>query len=121
MLGEKELQKIQENLRTHFPLLVDAATAITDQDISNYPVFVIFRMTDDSGIGLPVIAGNDANANWSVNLTTLEELASKQVVDMANVERFTAVYKTHTDSLCCLIYHAGKAQFVFMPVSTEAQ
>lgn len=115
MLAEKELHNLKQLLTPHFALLRETATTITDQDISNYPVFVIFK-TEQVSLGLPIIEGSASTEDWSVNASTLEELASKQIVSMENVERFTAVYKTHKNALCCLIYEASQAKFVFIPL-----
>lgn len=115
MTTEESLQQLRQALRPYLPLLDDAAASVRDQDISNYPVFAVFSHADEVSIGLPLVDGTDTPHGWSVNVTTLEELAAKNVVAMENVERFTAVYKSHTDALCCLAFQDGTAQFVFIP------
>ncbi len=115
MTPEESLQQLQHALRPYLPLMGNAAESVRDQDISNYPVFAVFPHNGEVGVGLPLVDGTDSSHGWSVNVTTLEELAAKTVVAMENVERFTAVYKTHPDALCCLTLHEGAAQFVFIP------
>lgn len=109
------MQQLQHALRPYLPLMGNAAESVRDQDISNYPVFAVFPHSGEVAVGLALVDGTDSSHGWSVNVTTLEELAAKNVVAMENVERFTAVYKTHPDALCCLTLHEGAAQFVFIP------
>ena len=114
MLTEEKLHELKTQLQVHLPLLGKTAEAITDQDISNYPVFVAHQAGEEFGLGLPVIATHD-DLPWSINVSTLEELASKQIVAMEKVESFTALYKTHPNDLCLLVWNDGAAQFVFLP------
>lgn len=115
MLIEKELHQLREDLLAYFPLLETTASSVQDQDISNYPVFVLYQQEENAGLGIPVVAGSTENTPWSINVSTLEELATKKVVAMENVERFTSVYKTNPEALCCLVWNEGAAQIVFIP------
>lgn len=117
MLSEKALHGLKNQLQPFLLLLVKTATAIKDQDISNYPVFVVYQEEEAGGLGLPVVAADATSEGWSVNATTLEELAAKKVVAMENVDRFTTVYKTNEGALCCLVWQEGAAQFVFIPAT----
>lgn len=115
MLSEKDLQQLKEQLSPYLSLMTNTAQAILDQDISNYPIFIVYQEEENAGLGLPVVAADMKTVAWSVNISTLEELAAKKVVAMENVERFTSVYKTNPTSLCCLVWQEGNAQFVFIP------
>ena len=117
MLSEKGLHGLEKQLQPFLLLLVKTANAIMDQDISNYPVFVVYQEEEAAGLGLPVIAAEATPDKWSINVTTLEELAAKKVVAMENVDRFTSVYKTNEGAICCLVWHEGNAQFVFIPAT----
>jgi len=115
MLGEKALHQLQSNLKPYLSLLTQAAESIRTQEISNYPVFVLYQQEEHPGIGLPLIAAEQTTITWSVNASTLEELAAKKIVAMENVDRFREVYKTHPNDLCCLVWHEAHGQFVFLP------
>jgi len=117
MLSEKGLHGLEKQLQPFLLLLVKTANAIMDQDISNYPVFVVYQEEEAAGLGLPVVAAEATPDKWSINVTTLEELAAKKVVAMENVDRFTSVYKTNEGAICCLVWHEGNAQFVFIPAT----
>ena len=117
MLREKALHALQEQLRPYLSLLVKTADAVRDQDISNYPVFVVYREAEAAGLGLPVVAAEATAEGWSVNATTLEELATKKVVAMENVERFIPVYRSNEGTLCFLVWREDDARFVFIPAT----
>lgn len=117
MLSEKGLHGLEKQLQPFLLLLVKAANAVKDQEISNYPLFVVYQEEEAAGLGLPVVSAEATPDKWSINVSTLEELAAKKVVAMENVERFTAVYKTNEGAICCLVWHEGNAQFVFVPAT----
>lgn len=119
MLSEQTLQELRHELRSALPIMTQAAATIQDQAVSNYPVFVLFREADGASIGIALLGAEATPSGWQIHASTLEELASKQIVAMEKVERFTSVYKSHTKALCCLVYYSGEAQFVFIP-TTEA-
>ncbi|MGH1433935.1 MAG: hypothetical protein ACRBG0_05705 [Lewinella sp.] len=117
MLSEKGLHGLKKQLHPYLLLLVKTANSIRDQDISNYPVFVVYQEEEAAGLGIPVVAAEAPTKGWSINASTLEELAAKKVVAMENVERFSSVYKTNEGAICCLVWHEGNAQFVFIPAT----
>lgn len=117
MLSEKALQELQHQLQPYLLLLVKTANAISDQNISNYPVFVVYQEEEAAGLGLPVVAAEATKDGWSINATTLEELATKKVVAMENVERFIPVYKSNEGAICCLVWQEDDARFVFIPAT----
>ncbi|RME92503.1 MAG: hypothetical protein D6772_16885 [Bacteroidetes bacterium] len=117
MLNEQQLLELRKGLHTALPIMAQAAATIRDEEVSKYPVFVLFREADGAGLGIALLDAAATSSGWQVHVSTLEELASKNIVKMENVERFTAVYKTHTDALCCLVYSDGDAQFVFIPIT----
>jgi hypothetical protein len=120
MLNEQALRNLKDKLDVYLPLITQAADTIQDQDISNYPVFMVYESEEHPGLGLPVVAAQQGEGQfgWSINATTLEELAAKKIVAMENVDRFRSVYKTHPDSICCLVWHEAAGQFVFLPKIT---
>ena len=117
MLGKKSLHQLQSNLKPYLSIITQAADSIRTQEISNYPLFVLYQQDEHPGIGLPLIAATARANKWSVNASTLEELVAKKIVAMENVDRFREVYKTHPDDLCCLVWHEDHGQFVFLPQS----
>ncbi len=119
MLTEKELYRFKKELQPSMDIMEKAIHSIQDQEISKYPVFVVFKEKEEVGIGLPLVVKDDSNDSWSINASTLEELATKKVVLMENIKRFTDIYKTHQNTACCLVWTEGSGQFVFLPLPTK--
>jgi len=115
MLTEKRLHELKAQLQPHQALLTQTIQSVRDQDISNYPIFVVYQEEEVLGLGLPVIAAAATKDQWAVNISTLEELVAKNVMAMENVERFSAVYKSNNSALCCLVSSEGQSQIVFIP------
>ena len=115
MLDAEKLNALQKALQPFLPLLAKASDAIVDQDISNYPIFVVYQKEEETGLGLAVVAGTAENDHWSVNVSTMEELATKQVVAMEKVDSFRKIYQSNANSLCWLVWQKGTAQIVFVP------
>lgn len=116
MFSEKDLHQIKEELQPLLPVMKKAALSIKDEEISNYPLFVIYNNEEEIGLGIPLLNENQKVGNWGVNATTLEELATKKIVAMENVERFCDIYKTHPNSVCFLVWKEGSAQIVYLPL-----
>lgn len=114
MQEAKKYQKLEEDLAPFKPLLGSAADTILDQDVSFYPIFVVHQLSVD--LGLPLMQRDEqAGVYWSVNVTTLEELVTKQVVEQGKISEFKKVYKDPQASLCLFVLSDLGAQFVFIP------
>ncbi len=103
---ERELLPYKEALR-------QAAEVIVDQDVSNYPVFVVHQNSID--IGINIVDGEQVQGKWSVNASTLEEFVAKQVIAQEKLEDFKMLYKTHPGDLCLFVLEGSEANFIFLP------
>ncbi len=117
MLSESELNDLRETLLPYSNTLAQTVSSVIDQDISNYPVFILHKNDEEIGIGLSVIAGDNNSKGWFVNISTLEELAAKQVIAMEKVTYFTDIYKKNKGTFCCFVWINGNAQVIFIPMS----
>ena len=97
----------------HAVLMGNAADAILDQDISSYPIFVIHQF--DLEVGIPILERRDKGPKWSINASTLEELATKKIVEMEKVDSFRQVYKDPRQFLCLFVLSDLGANFIFLP------
>ncbi len=108
-----EFENLQKSLKGHLELMQNTAQAIIDQDISNYPIFLVNEVTP--ALGISILAFELEGKSCIVSATTLEELATKGVVQMEKVEDFQGVYKKNEKSLCLLIPEESGATFIFLP------
>lgn len=116
--SKEEQQKNYEELRTqlqpHFKVMKKAAQTVLDQDVSSYPIFVVFQ-AEAVQLGIPLIAASEEKGiPWSINISTLEEFTAKKVVDIARVDRFQQVYKDPTAHFCLFLLKNEEANFVFL-------
>ena len=108
---KQKYQQLEMELKPLLPMLGKAADAILDQEVSKYPIFIIAK--NDVAIGLPLI--ERAPPHWSVNATTLEEFATKGLIEPEKVEDFREVYKDPQENLCLFVIDEEKATFIFLP------
>ncbi len=109
-----KIAKLEAELKPYLTTMGSAADTILDQDVSSYPLFVVHQHTVD--IGIPLISRSDEEDGpaWSINASTLEELATKKIIEMARVERFQEVYKDPREHLCLFVLSDLGANFMFI-------
>lgn len=112
-----KLLKLQGELKQYLPSLVKAAEIIQDQEVSNYPIFVVHQQTVD--IGINIVDKEKAQGNWSVNASTLEEFVTKQILSPEKVEDFKTLYRSHEGELCLFVLSELGANFIFLPQPAE--
>ncbi|MCB0642995.1 MAG: hypothetical protein KDC44_15205, partial [Phaeodactylibacter sp.] len=77
---------LESELAPYKKALGEAADTVIDQDVSEYPIFVVHQQQVD--IGIPIIDREKVKGNWSVNVSTLEEFVTKQIIEEEKVEEF---------------------------------
>ena len=113
MRSETEYLKLERELKPYKPLLAKATETILDKDVSEYPIFVVHQQEEVS-IGIPLVE-KEGDRPWSVNASTLEELATKKVIGMEKVDDFRKIYKDPQAFFCLFVLQDSRADFVFMP------
>ncbi|MEL7121062.1 MAG: hypothetical protein AAFO07_16535 [Bacteroidota bacterium] len=106
--------EIKAFLQRHIPVMRKASDTILDQEVSSYPIFVIHQ-AENVELGVPLVARDPAQLKeWSINASTLEEMAAKKVVDMARVDRFRQIFKDPKNYYCLFILSENGANFLFL-------
>jgi len=113
MKKETILKQIEREIRQYVPVLAKAADAVLDQEISNYPIFIVHQ--GELEVGVNVIDPQKVPSNWTIDLSILEEFAAKQIIKSENIENFRKVYKDPQTNLCLFILSEIGANFIFMP------
>lgn len=113
MKSEAEYKKLEKDMQAYRPVLAKAAETILDQEVSAYPIFIVHRQ--GVNIGVPLVQAEGEEAPWSVNASTLEELATKKVIPMDKVDNFREVYKDPQEYFCLFVISDSGAEFVFLP------
>ncbi len=107
---ERRLNKIKKDLEPYYPMMDRASDELINQEISKYPIFIISPQSIDIGIPL---TGNETNLNLQVS--TLEELATKNVIKEERVKSFIEIFKNPNDYYCLFIIDTLGPKFVFTP------
>ena len=110
---ESQYIQLEKELQPYKALFSQASDAILDQEISEYPIFVLHQQVVD--IGVPLVEGGTEDMPWSVNASTLEELATKKVIGMEKVDDFRNIYNDPKTFFCLFVLSDSGANFVFMP------
>ncbi|WP_116126212.1 hypothetical protein [Lewinella sp. IMCC34183] len=108
--------QLQTDITPYHAPLHEAATTVVDEKVSNYPIFVAYAGEDlESLPGIFVLEVPTPRALvWTINVTTLEELVARQVIDREKVDPFRKVYKEHPDAFCFLIIDEAGGRFGFV-------
>ena len=109
--------QLQTDIKPYHARLTEASTTVVDEKVSNYPIFVAYAGNDVESLpGIHVLdIPTPRDLVWTVNLTTLEELVARQVVQQARIDPFRKVYKENTGQFCFLIIDEAGGRFGFVP------
>ena len=115
MLQEHEvLRSLESDLNKFKRILNEAVQTVQDQGVSNYPILVAFR--DGIQLGLPIVESGPTGANWSYNISTLEEFVTKGLIERKKLDSFKKVYKDPSKTICLFVCEDEGAHFVFTPI-----
>ena len=104
---------LQNELKPYFKALIQASEAILETEVSKYPILVVYQQ-ESIEMGVPVINKKDVKGKWSINASTLEEFAMKQVIQTDKIEDFQGIYKDPNHHLCLFVLSELGAQFIFL-------
>jgi len=96
----------------------EVADTTMDKGVSDYPIFVAHQ--HDVQLGIPLINREKSGTFWSYNITTLEELVTKNVVSTDRLKNFKEVYKDPLKFICLFVIDDSGASFVFYPYKNDS-
>lgn len=104
------LENLQQFIRHNKTQLLNATASVIDQNISNYPIFVRYPATNELSLGLKILEDD----SFSLNITTLEELSVKKIMEIEKISEFKKVYNKKNQEICVLIIDNTGHNFVFI-------
>ncbi len=113
MTDEGKYLQLKDALQPFIPAIGKAADTIIDENVSNYPIFVVSQLEID--LGIPLIKRTEEGSSWSVHASTLEELSAKRVIQEERVNDFRNVFKDPRDYVCLFVLSDLGAKFIFLP------
>lgn len=111
-----KLFEIRAELEVYKPMFAQATEMILDEDISKYPIFVVH--TDTIEMGVSLVERGETTGKWSIHVSTLEEFATKQLIQSDKLDDFKKVYKNPIENYCLFVLSDLGARFIFIPAST---
>lgn len=110
---DKSIREFQNQFPRFKPMLEEAQEIILDSAVSDFPVFVFSKAQPELGVQL--YEPQDAERDWFVHASSLEELVTKKIVDAARIDDFKKVYKNPASHFCILLLDGESARFAFPP------
>jgi hypothetical protein len=110
---ENYIDQFKEDLHTYHNLLQEAFDGVINEEVSKYPVFIFHR--EDVNMGLMIFDRYEHGANWSVNVSTLEEFYIKGLVTIEKVEEIKHKITGNPPQYCCLVLSGEQGSIVFIP------
>jgi len=108
-----QFRVLEEELQPYKNFLAKAADTVLEQEVSKYPIFIVHQQEFDAGI--PLVNKEQTDGKWSVNLSTLEEFSTKNIILPEKLDEFREVYKDPTENLCLFVLSELGATFIFLP------
>lgn len=116
MSQEALFKQLERELRQYKPVMEKAADSILDQGVSNYPIFIIHK--GELAMGIALVDRVKTKGEWSINVSILEEFATKQIIQADKVENFREIFKDPDAHLCLFVLSEAGANFIFLPRAT---
>lgn len=114
MSQESTLTKaLQDEIKRYKNVFLEGTRVVLDKEISNYPVFVAHQ--NGIELGIEFIDRKKSSTLWSYNITTLEELVTKKIIDTKKLDDFKRIYKDSLKFICLFVVEQKGASFVFYP------
>ena len=113
MKEAEKLLVIENEMKGYNKLLSAAADKVLTTKASAYPIFVVAKQP--ISLGIQLLDRKITNTNWSINVSSLEEFVSKQLVFDHKAEEFKKTYKDPSEFLCLFVLSDLGAQFMFIP------
>ncbi|MEY3322968.1 MAG: hypothetical protein RLZZ417_2551 [Bacteroidota bacterium] len=110
---EEKYQQLKNDLNPFSSIMNKATDTLLDEGISKYPIFVVSQL--DIELGIPLVQRSQSQYKWSLNLSTLEELATKKIVQMERIDHFRSIFKDPDAFFCLFTLSDLGAQFIFLP------
>lgn len=107
------LKTLEDTVYAHQVVFYEASELVRDEHISKYPVLVAFE--EEVELGIPLLSKENTGGNWGFRMSTLEELAAKNLVFKDKIDPFRKVYKSKTAHFCVLVVHKEVKDFVYIP------
>lgn len=113
MKEAEKLLVIENEMKGYNKLLSAATDKVLGSKVSAYPIFVVAKQP--ISLGIQLIDRKVASTNWSINVSSLEEFVTAQLIFENKTEEFKRTYKDPKQFICLFVLSDLGAQFMFVP------
>ena len=114
-LPEEIIENVQKDIPLYEEVLKTMSGLILKEKISKFPIFIVHK-ENQINIGKPLVYAERYEAQWSVNISLIEEFVQKNLIQEGKMDDFKKIYKKPEDFACLFIVWGGKdAGFAFYP------
>ncbi len=107
------IKALEDEIKRFKGIFKEGAKVTIDKEVSNYPVFVAHQ--DEIPLGVEFVNREKSGTFWSYNVTTLEELVTKKIINTDRLDNFKRIYKDPLKFICVFVVEQKGASFVFYP------
>jgi hypothetical protein len=107
------MEYIEKIITPYKKIMSQAADVIVTEDVSRYPIFIMFQSEINAGIA--VVNKQEDGGDWNIHASTLEEFYAKKLIEAEKIDDFRILYKKHETELCIFVLSEDGANFVFIP------
>ena len=112
--GKQPLVEIERLLKRYRATFAEAADTIRNENVSNYPIFVLSKTEIEVGVRL--LTQGMLPDDWIVMASCLEEFHVRKLIMTDKIEDFRTLYRRHAADICVFVFtQEGVANFVFIP------
>lgn len=109
--ADKYLQ-LENELKSYVAACGKAADIIIEQDVSNYPIFVVSQQ--EIAMGISLINKEEQGGQWNINASTLEEFVAKSIIYNEKVDEFRDNFKSVDEYICMFVLSELGANFIYL-------
>ena len=114
-MSTKKFLQLEEELKGFREILNRASNEMRNQDLTNYPIFVVHQQ--ELVLGVQIVDREKTKSNWDIHASTLEEFTYKNLIRPEKLDEFKKVFKDPDDYFCIFVVSELGAQFIFLPTS----
>ncbi|MBP8726077.1 MAG: hypothetical protein KBH75_08715, partial [Saprospiraceae bacterium] len=78
--------QLEEDLKRYRKALNGALDIMLDQEVTNYPIFILHQQ--ELAMGVKLIDAGEGPGNWSVHASSLEEFSLKNLIEPDKIDAF---------------------------------
>lgn len=108
-------EQVESILQNTWSELQGVSAAILDDNISNFPIFVICKTALPLGENISDRFTEDDRDSFQIMATTAEELIKARIIEAEKAKMFVASYKSPRQFACVLMVSENGGGFVYFP------